>query len=303
MTELTEKENVIKAVYVNQASGFGSIFDTFKQSKVINPNTKISDVKEYLNKQQHRQTQFQYKKYNSFVSPHPLFEIEIDLVDLSRTAEDNNGIRYGFVGIDNFTKYAWVVPIKTKTPKDLTDAMQEIFDKIGVPKQLYSDQEGSFNNASFIQLINKNKVKHIMVVDKAHTVERCNRTLKENIFKRLNALGLDPDKWTSQLDNVVTKYNNTVHSSIKMTPVDARKNDNKTSVSFNIWAKAKRDRVYPEMSLRSEVRVMLTNDNKTKGYVPKWSKEIYKVLFIKDHEYLITNNNNKIDQRHELLKV
>ena len=303
MTELSEKEKIIKDVYFNQVSGYGSVVDTFKQSKVINSNIKISVVKDFLNKQPHRQTQFQYKKYNSFVSPHPLFEIEIDLVDLSKKAEDNNGIRYGFVGIDNFTKYAWVVPIKTKTPQDLTYAMQEIFNNIGVPKQLYSDQEGSFNNASFIQLINKDKVKHIMVVDKAHTVERFNRTLKENIFKRLNALGLDPDKWTSQLNNVVNKYNNTVHSSIKMTPVDARKNDNKTIVSFNIWSKAKRDRVYPDIEVGGDIKVMLTNDSKTKGYMAKWCKEIYKVLFIKDHEYLISNNKNKVYQRHELLKV
>ena len=57
-----------------------------------------------------------------------------------------------------------------------------------------------------------------MVVDKAHTVERFNRTLKENIHKRLNAMGLDTDKRTSQLNAVVNKYNNTVHSTIKMTP-------------------------------------------------------------------------------------
>ena len=67
-----------------------------------------------LHKLKHRQTQFQYKKHNSFVSPHPLFEIEIDLVDLTAKAEENDGLRYGFVGIDNFTKYAWVVPMKTK---------------------------------------------------------------------------------------------------------------------------------------------------------------------------------------------
>ena len=72
-----------------------------------------------------------------------------------------------FALVANFTKYAWVVPIKTKQPHDAVKAMQEIFDKIGVPKQFYSDQEGSFSNVEFIRLLNKNKVKHIMVVDKA----------------------------------------------------------------------------------------------------------------------------------------
>ena len=36
-------------------------------------------------------------------------------------------------------------------------------------------------------------------------------------------MDLSRDKWTSQLEAVVNKYNNTVHSTIKMSPNDARK--------------------------------------------------------------------------------
>ena len=111
-----------------------------------------------------------------------------------------------------------------------------------------------------------------MVVDKAHTVERFNRTLKEHIQTRLDAMNLSRDKWTSQLEAVVNKYNNTVHSTIKMSPNDARKAGNKLTASFNIWAQSKKDRVYPELKVGDEVRVMLTKDSKTKGYMPKWSK-------------------------------
>jgi hypothetical protein len=297
------KEATIKKIYEHPDSGYGSITDTFKQAKKVNLSIKYVDVKEYLDKLKHRQTQFQYKKHNSFVSPHPLFEIEIDLVDLTSKAEENDGFRYGFVGIDNFTKYAWVVPIKTKQPHDVTKAMQERFDKIGVPKQLYSDQEGSFNNVEFIRLINKHKIKHIQVMDKAHTVERFNRTLKENIYKRLNAMGLDTDKWTSQLEAVVNKYNNTEHSTTKLTPHDARKDGNKLTVSFNIWVKSKRERVYPELKVGDAVRVMLSKDSKTKGYMAKWSKDIYKVIVINEHDYIVNNDRRKVYQRHELLKV
>ena len=161
---------------------------------------------------------------------------------MTSKAEENDGLRYGFVGIDKFAKYAWVVPMKTKKPHDVIKAMQEIFDKIGVPKQLYSDQEGSFNTAEFIRLLNKHKVKHIMVVDKAHTVERFNRTLKENIQTRLDAMGLDRDKWVSQLEPIINKYNNTEHRTIQMTPNQSKKAGNKLMVSFNLWNNAKRNR-------------------------------------------------------------
>ena len=114
-----------------------------------------------------------------------------------------------------------------------------------------------------------------MVVDKAHTVERFNRTLKENIQTRLDAMDLSRDKWTSQLEAVVNKYNNTVHSTIKMSPNDARKEGNKLTASFNIWAQSKKDRVYPELKVGDEVRVMLTKYSKSKGYMPKWSTNVF----------------------------
>ena len=75
-----------------------------------------------------------------FASLHPLFEIEVDLINLTSKAEENDGYRYCMVGIAHFTKYAWGVPIKTKKPADVVNAMEELFNKIGIPKQIYSDQ-------------------------------------------------------------------------------------------------------------------------------------------------------------------
>ena len=135
--------------------------------------------------------------------------VKIDLTDLTSKAEENDGHIYCMVGIDNFTKYAWGVPIKTKKPVDVVNAMEELFNKIGIPKQIYSDQEGAFNNLEFIRLINKHKIKHLMTVDGAHRIERFKRTLNEIIQTILETLGLDRDKWLSQLESITNKYNNT----------------------------------------------------------------------------------------------
>ena len=98
--------------------------DTFQQAVKKDPTIKYEDVKKYLDKLPFRQTQFKYKGFNSFVSPHPLFELEVDLIDLTKKAEENNGFRYCMVAIDNFTKYAWGVAIKTKQPKDVINAFK-----------------------------------------------------------------------------------------------------------------------------------------------------------------------------------
>ena len=74
-------------------------------------------------------------------------------------------------------------------------------------------------------------------------------------------------------------------------------------VSFNLWNNAKRNRKYPDLKVGDEVRVVIKKDSKTKGYMPKWSTEKYKVIFIKDNNYMINDGKRKVYLRHELLKV
>ena len=293
MSETESKESTIKKVYSNPITGYGSVRDTYQQANKINPGIRYVDVKEYLDKQQHRQTRFKYKGSNSFVSPHALFEIEADLIDMTKAAEQNNGYRYALVAIDNFTKFAYAVPMKSKQPHDVTTSFNEVLNKIGVPKQLYSDREGSFESKEFIRLLNQHNIKHIISNTGAHSIERFNRTLKHNTMLRLDAMNLDRFKWVDQLKPIIDKYNNTIHNTTEMTPNQAKKHGNQLMVSYNIWAKAKRNRQYPEISLGDDVRVKTIKDSKTKGYDPKFSKEVYQVTFIKDNSYLVNDGKKK----------
>ena len=125
MAELTDKEKIIKEVYEDKEKGFGSIKETFKEAVKKDPSIKYKDVKEYLDKIPSRQTQFKYKGFNSFISPHPLFEFELDIIDMGASIEKKGGTRYGLVAIDNFTKFAWGVAIKTKQPTDVINSFKE----------------------------------------------------------------------------------------------------------------------------------------------------------------------------------
>ena len=88
-----------------------------------------------------------------------------------------------------------------------------------------------------------------------------------------------------------------------MTPSQAKKKGNKLMGSFNLWNNAKKNRQYPELRVGNEVRVTQKKDNKTKGYMPNWSKEVYNVAFIKDNDYMVNDGKPKLYQRHEILKV
>ena len=51
---------------------------------------------------------------------------QMDLADMQSLKEYNDGYRYMLVSIDVFSKYAWLVPIKSKTGPALVEAFKVI---------------------------------------------------------------------------------------------------------------------------------------------------------------------------------
>jgi hypothetical protein len=301
-----EKDKIIKEVYNNDKKGYGSIKDTYQQVNKINRQITIKNVKTWMDKQSTRQTQFVYKQgFNSFISKGPLFELEMDLIDMGeRSREKNNNFRYALVAIDNFTKYAWAIPMEYKIPSSIIPAFKQILTKIGTPKQLYSDDEGSFNSKEMVQLLNEKKIKHIITTF-AQGVERFNRTLKTATILKMRAMGQEEEySWVSQLENTLNKYNNSEHRTIKMSPNEAKKKGNTQLVHFNIFDKAQRKRVYPDLEVGDKVRIKVKPRTIAKGYDLKWSKEVFKVTFIKGADYMINDTVKKrIYLRPELQKI
>ena len=60
--------------------------------------------------------------------------------------------------------------------------------------------------------------------EKSCVIERFNRTIKENMFKYFSAN--NTRKYVDVLDLYVDQYNNTIHSSLKMTPKEASRKEN-----------------------------------------------------------------------------
>ena len=61
------------------------------------------------------------------------------------------------------------------------------------------DIEGATTSTEFIRYIKEDKkIKHVTTATNAHTVERLNQTLKENMIKRLEHKNLGREKWTEQ---------------------------------------------------------------------------------------------------------
>ena len=125
------------------------------------------------------------------------------------------------------------------------------------------------------------------------------------IHTRLEGLELDEEKWVDMLQPVLKKYNNTQHSTIGMSPNDAKKNDNHIQVWLNIKNKAIFSRKYPPLKVGDNVRTYIKPHTFKKGYNPSWSKDIYTITYInKDNQYLVNDKVRKrVWSRHELLLV
>ena len=54
--------------------------------------------------------------------------------------DGGDGIRYGLCAIDNFTKMVSAIPIKNRSPTERMRGLKLIFEELGKPKQLYSDE-------------------------------------------------------------------------------------------------------------------------------------------------------------------
>ena len=82
--------------------------------------------------------------------------------------------------IDVLSKYAWVVPLKSKSGAALVAAFTDIFKQGRKPERLQTDAGTEFMNRSFQTFLKNHDVRHFVTYNetKAQVVERFNRTLK-----------------------------------------------------------------------------------------------------------------------------
>ena len=156
-----------------------------------------------------------------------------DLIDKSILSKYNNNYKFILTVIDTFTKYAWAIPLKNKSGLSITNCFKIVLGESRKPEKLWVDRGSEFYNKTFKSLLKENETKLYSTYSdlKAVFIERFNRTLLHIINKPMFING--DGNWVNILNEAVVTYNNNIHSTINMTPVDASNNPDKVKYTFS----------------------------------------------------------------------
>ena len=198
-----------------------------------------------------------------------------DLIDMREFSNDNKDYNYLLNVIDIFSKYAWSLPLKTKTALEVTKAFSNILTTKNHPKKLWVDQGSEFYNKTFDNLLKNYSIEiyHTFNEGKAVIVERFNRTLKGIMYKYLTAN--NTNNYIDKLDKMISKYNNTIHSAIKMKPKDAALKENTTAVYKALYDGYEPIYPYYKFDIGDKVRISKKKRHFEKGYTPNWTEELF----------------------------
>ena len=206
----------------------------------------------------------------------------VDLADMQALSKYNKGIKYLLCAIDFFSKYAWVIPIKDKKGTSIVNAFKKIISQGSEteskgrrkPNKIWVDQGSQFYNNTFKDFLKINNIEMYSTCNEGKFVvaERFIRTLKNKIFKHMTAISRNV--CFDVLHDIVNKYNNTVHKTIKMKPIDVT-GDSYAEYNENF------NKEDPKFKVVDHVRISKYKNIFAKRYTPNWSEEIFVIKKIK----------------------
>ena len=202
----------------------------------------------------------------------------------------NKGFRFLLCVIDICSKYAWVVPLKGKKGVSIVNSFQSILNKSDrKPSKIWVDKGSEFYNRSMKSRLEKNDIEMHSTHNEGKSIaaERFIRIIKNKIYKHMTSIS--KNVYIDKLDDIINKYNNTTHRTIKMKPIDVKDN---TYIDFG---KEVNDN-NPKFKVGDHMKISKYKNIFAKGYTPNWSEERFVIKKIKNkvpRTYVIDDLNGE----------
>ncbi|MDI9312899.1 MAG: DDE-type integrase/transposase/recombinase [Limnohabitans sp.] len=302
-----EIEEKLKYLYYNpnHPASFSSLNKLYFYAKPF--NISLNDVKLWLQKQNtytlHKQINRNFQR-NKFIVKNINEQFQADIVDMQKFSNKNSGFKYILTVIDLFSKFAFAIPLKTKSANEVLEALKKVF-KIRQPFKLQTDKGKEFINAPVQKFLKELKVEFFTSNNekiKCSLVERLNKTLKSKMWKYFTSKGTT--KWIDVIEKIVNAYNNSIHRIIKMKPIDV--NDGNDEIVFkniygfdNMRSLLKTQGKQIKFKNNESVRIPYKQKDFEKGYYPVWQDQIYKIKNIQNNAPY--KNIKVVDQQGKVL--
>ena len=206
---------------------------------------------------------------------------QADLIEYQDLKFHNSGYKFILLVIDVFSKVVYVEPLKFKTGECTATAMEKILARSEAPPvMLVTDGGKEFFNRIFRNVMISHNINHFKTPTrtpwKASVAERANRTIKTRINRWMQHTR--SKRWFDIFRQIVENYNNTIHSSHKMKPIDVNA-QNRQIVYERLYP---RSTISIQCRLRKGDKVRKIKEKRDKnpwekGYTPNWSEEVYEI--------------------------
>lgn len=242
-------------------------------------DSKISrrQVYDYLTKQESYQlysNRQNVSQIQTTIHTKPRSALMIDLVDFGNF-ETREGYRYLLTAIDTYTRYAWVLPLKTKKNKEVLNRFKDIINSMDkYPSTIRSDNGSEFINKNFKSYCKKEGM--IQIFGKPHSpwsqgaIESFNATISKMLVRTMEDETRD---WVVLLESAVENYNSLIHTSTGITPKQAE-----SGISIDARKQKKElKNIRKDHEVGSNVRIQINKAYKH-GKSPNFTREVYEIV-------------------------
>lgn len=261
-------------------TGKASLWRKIKQDG-LDKEITLPDLQKWLEEQYTYTLHRPYKKpsvYRKTITSGVDDQWQCDLLELRSFSDVNDGYNYALCAIDCFSKFAWVVPLKAKSGAETCHAFKKIFALGRVPTKIQFDEGKEFYNSFVTKLLEEHLIKIFSTHSgqKASLAERFIRTIKSRLWKYFTAH--ETRQWVDVIQKLVEDYNNTFHSIVKMTPVQASLPENSLIVWQNMYHPYLIAKYGPALfKVGQTVRISKYRNVFTKGYLANFTEEFFKI--------------------------
>jgi len=296
-----EADVILQKAYYDDDMKFGRD-KLYKTLRIDNPTITRKQVDSWLKKQalyQIDKPAFKPKDFKNQTASEPNKIWNIDLVMI-----DDDKVVLNCV--DRFSRKAYSRILRNKTAIQVTKELDNIF-KTAKPDAVVSDNGPEFKAVTTQKFLQSNDVKQFFssphLPQSNGIVEAFNKTLKEQ-FKKLSYQKSDDIANLTQpiLKRLIKAYNDSVHSSINMTPNEAMEPENLQAVKTANEKKTAVVQQQDDISRGDRVRVVTSkgNDKTTQSHRTNFSEELFFVKSVKRPQNKINPIEYKIMDKDEV---